>query len=40
VDTNATDLWFERLPEVLEAYDARNIYHADEMGLFFSCLPD
>jgi hypothetical protein len=40
VDTNATDLWFERLPKLLEGYEVRDIYNADEMGLFFNCLPD
>jgi hypothetical protein len=40
VDTNATDLWFERLPKLLEGYEARDIYNADETGLFFKCLPD
>jgi hypothetical protein len=40
VDTNATDLWFERLPERLEGYEARDIYNADETGFFFNCLPD
>jgi hypothetical protein len=40
VDTNATDLWFERLPKLLEGYEARVIYNADETGLFFYCLPD
>jgi hypothetical protein len=36
----ATDLWFERLPELLEGYRARDIYNADETGLFFNSLPD
>jgi hypothetical protein len=40
VDTNAMDLWFKRLPELLESCEARDIYSADEMGLFFNCLPD
>lgn len=40
VDTNATDLWFQRLPELLEEYEPRDIYNADETGLFFNCLPD
>jgi hypothetical protein len=40
VDTNAMDLWFERLSKLLEGCDAQNIYIADETGLFFSCLPD
>jgi hypothetical protein len=34
VDTSATDLWFERLPELMEGHEARDIYNADETGLF------
>jgi hypothetical protein len=40
VDTNATDLWFERLLELLEGSDAWDIHNVDETGLFFNCLPD
>jgi hypothetical protein len=40
VDTNATDLWFKRLLELLEGYKAWDIYNADDTGLFFNCLPD
>jgi hypothetical protein len=40
VDTNATDLWVKRLPDLLEGHDAWNTYNADETGLFFNCLPD
>jgi hypothetical protein len=40
VDINAMDLWFERLLELLEGYEAQGIYNADETGLFFNCLPD
>jgi hypothetical protein len=40
VDTNSTDLWFKRLPELLEGYVAHDIYNADETGLFFNCLPN
>jgi hypothetical protein len=39
-DTNAKDLWFERLQKLLERYKAREIYNADETGFFFNCLPD
>jgi hypothetical protein len=39
MDTNATDLWFERLPKLLEGYKAQDIYNADERGNFFNCLP-
>jgi hypothetical protein len=40
VDTNAIDLWFQRLLELLEGYKTWDIYNADEMGLFFNCLPN
>jgi hypothetical protein len=32
VDTNSTDLWFKKLPELLEGYMAWDIYNADETG--------
>jgi hypothetical protein len=35
VDTNAMDLWFERLMKPLEGYEAHDIYTADEMVLLF-----
>jgi hypothetical protein len=38
VDTNASDLWFERLPKLMEGYEAWDMYKVDEMGLFFNCL--
>jgi hypothetical protein len=34
VDTSATDLWFKRLPELMEVYKARDIYNVDETSLF------
>jgi hypothetical protein len=34
LDTIATDPWFERLPELLEGYEAQDIYNADETGFF------
>jgi hypothetical protein len=37
VDTNSTDLWFKRLPELLEGYKAQDIYNADEMGILSDC---
>nr|CAD7402829.1 unnamed protein product [Timema cristinae] len=30
IDTNATNLWFESLSELLEGYEAWNIYNADK----------
>jgi hypothetical protein len=39
VDTNATDLWFERLSKLLEGYKAWDNYNAHETSLFFNCLP-
>jgi hypothetical protein len=40
VDANAMDLWFKRLPELLEVYEVWDTYNGDEMGLLFNCLPD
>jgi hypothetical protein len=40
VDTNTMDLWFKRLPQLLEGCKAWDIGNADEMGLFFNFLPD
>jgi hypothetical protein len=32
--------WLERLPVLLEGYETGDVYSADEIGLFFNCLPD
>jgi transposase len=38
VDSESTEAWLERLPSLLEGYE-RDIYNADEMGLFYNVLP-
>jgi hypothetical protein len=40
VDNDTRDLWLERLPMLLERYEPRDIYNADEKGLFYNCLLD
>jgi hypothetical protein len=40
VDMNAMDIWLKRLLELLEGYEAWDIYNTDETGLFFHFLPD
>lgn len=32
--------WFSKLPTLIQGYDPRDIYNADETGLFYKCLPD
>jgi hypothetical protein len=39
VDTDTTDLCLEGLLQLLEVYEPRDIYCADETGLFYNCLP-
>ncbi|KAK9720512.1 Tc5 transposase DNA-binding domain [Popillia japonica] len=34
------DAWMGRLPELLQNYEPRNIFNADEFGLFFKLMPD
>jgi hypothetical protein len=36
----STDAWLESLPFSLGGYEQRDVYNADEMGLFFNVLPD
>lgn len=41
VDLHVTDNWMtQALPGIIIQYEARDIYNADETGLFFKCLPD
>jgi AcrR family transcriptional regulator len=40
VDSESTEAWLERLPSLLEGYEQRDIYNADETGLFYNVLPD
>jgi len=40
VSVESTDAWLESLPSLLRCNEPRNIYNADETGLFFNVLPD
>jgi len=40
VSIESTDAWLESLPSLLGGYEPRNVYSADETGLFFNMLPD
>lgn len=40
VSTDAIEMWFEKLPKLLEGYKDCDIYNADETGLFYKCLPE
>ena len=40
VSVESTDAWLESLPSLLEGYEPRDVYNADETGLFFNVLPD
>lgn len=34
------DTWMTALPALLRDYAPRDIFHADEFGLFFELMPD
>lgn len=40
VDLGVCSQWTKDLPNLLEGYDAEDIYNADETALFYKCLPD
>ncbi|XP_029730316.2 tigger transposable element-derived protein 4-like [Aedes albopictus] len=41
VDTSMAKNWMTNvLPEIIREYEAKDIYNADETGLFYKCLPD
>lgn len=40
VDPVRTSSWINELPKLLEGYEPRDIYNADETGLFYNCLPN
>lgn len=41
VDDTTTSTWLkEKLPKIIEGYELKNIYNADEFGLFYNLLPD
>ena len=40
VSTTTIQAWIERLPELCQDYEPRNILDLDELGLFFKTLPE
>jgi len=40
VSVEITDAWLESLPSLLGDFEPRDVYNADETGLFFNVLPD
>ena len=40
VSVESTDAWLESLASLLGGYEPRDVYNADETGLFFNVLPD
>ena len=40
VSTTTIQAWIERLPELCQKYEPRNILNLDELGLFFKVLPE
>ena len=39
VSEDVLDDWVKRLPSILEGYDTKDIFNADETGLFFRTMP-
>ena len=40
VSVSTTQSWKERLPEIMEGYDEKNIFNMDETGCFWKALPE
>ena len=40
VSSETVESWLERVPSVIEGYEARNIWNTDETGCFWRALPD
>ena len=40
VDSNVVDDWLKRVPTIVEGYAPRDIFNADETGLFYRSLPE
>ena len=40
VSVESSDAWLESVPSLLGGYKPRDVYNADEMGLYFNVLPD
>ena len=40
VNAETLESWAERLPEIVKGYELKDIWNADETGLFWRALPD
>jgi transposase len=40
VDNSTTEEWTQRLPTLLDGYDEKDVFNADETGLFYRAIPD
>jgi len=40
VDTETVDEWRIKVKQLISSYEPRNIYNADETGLFYKILPN
>lgn len=40
VDNNVCIEWKQKLSEIIREYEFKNVFNADETGLFYKCLPD
>lgn len=40
IDSLTVDDWIQRIPKIVDGYDASNIFNCDETGLFFKAMPD
>ena len=40
VNAETLESWAERLPEIVKGYELKDIWNADETGLFWHALPD
>lgn len=40
VDISICSQWVNKLNQLLDGYEPRNIFNTDETGLFYKCLPD
>jgi hypothetical protein len=40
VDITTVDDWIQRIPKIIDGYEAKDIFNCDETGLFFKFMPD
>lgn len=40
VNTDAIEMWFEKLSKLLQGYEDCDIYNAEKTGLFYKCLSE